>query len=192
MLIVVRSLRSRLYTLMITCTFLPSLLSYLFSQLLALLCGIYTFSKSVIILVFVTFPTTPSYLKQMSNHLAFVTFPMTCALSESHVWQADFRWKGQCPFALAQHTEKSWKIFFQTFRAGMLFFSKADFSLSISTLWRPGKFWSKCRLSKRKLCYCWGGKICNMAQQDLERKCSVFYFVFKVYWSTEGQGSRTA
>ena len=33
------------------------------------------------------------------------------------------RWKGQCPFALAQHTEKFWNIFFQTFRAGRLFFS---------------------------------------------------------------------
>ena len=33
------------------------------------------------------------------------------------------RWKGQCPFALVQHTEKFWNIFFQTFRAGMLFFS---------------------------------------------------------------------
>ena len=34
-----------------------------------------------------------------------------------------FRWKGQCPFALVQHTEKFWNIFFETFRAGMLFFS---------------------------------------------------------------------
>ena len=33
------------------------------------------------------------------------------------------RWKSQCPFAFAQHTEKFWNIFFQTFQAGMLFFS---------------------------------------------------------------------
>ena len=33
------------------------------------------------------------------------------------------RVRGQCPFAFVQHTEKFWKIFFQTFRAGMLFFS---------------------------------------------------------------------
>ena len=26
------------------------------------------------------------------------------------------RWKGQCPYALLQHTEKFWKIFFQTFQ----------------------------------------------------------------------------
>ena len=35
----------------------------------------------------------------------------------------DIRWKGQCPFALQQHTEKFWNIFFQTFQAGMLFIS---------------------------------------------------------------------
>ena len=28
--------------------------------------------------------------------------------------------KGQCPFALAQHTEKFWNVFFQTFRANAL------------------------------------------------------------------------
>ena len=39
----------------------------------------------------------------------------------SCVQSEDLRWKGQCPFALVQHTEKFWKIFFQTFRAGMLF-----------------------------------------------------------------------
>ena len=31
--------------------------------------------------------------------------------------------KWQCPFALVQHTEKFWNISFQTFQAGMLFFS---------------------------------------------------------------------
>ena len=35
----------------------------------------------------------------------------------------DIRWKGQCPFALLQHTEKFWNGFFQTFQAGLLFFS---------------------------------------------------------------------
>ena len=38
------------------------------------------------------------------------------------------RWKGQCPFALLQHTEKFWNIFFQTFQAGMLFFSGASWN----------------------------------------------------------------
>ena len=38
-------------------------------------------------------------------------------------FRESIRWKGQCPFALVQHAEKFWNIFFQTFRAGMLFFS---------------------------------------------------------------------
>ena len=31
--------------------------------------------------------------------------------------------KGQCQFALLQHTEKFWNVFFQTFQARLLFFS---------------------------------------------------------------------
>ena len=50
-----------------------------------------------------------------------------CWLTRANCRRAEkyggIRWKGQCPFALVQHTEKFWNTFFQTFRAGMLFFS---------------------------------------------------------------------
>ena len=49
------------------------------------------------------------------------------------MWQKipgkNFKSQGQCPFALLQHTEKFWNIFFHTFQAGMLFFSGEHSSL---------------------------------------------------------------
>ena len=46
------------------------------------------------------------------------------------------RWKGQCPLALAQHTEKFWNIFLKKFLAGMLFFSgERSMPICLSTHW---------------------------------------------------------
>ena len=44
--------------------------------------------------------------------------------------------KGQCPFALAQHTERFWNVFFQTFRANALlqwWCSSSDFFIGYSS-----------------------------------------------------------
>ena len=62
------------------------------------------------------------YNKNIETLLAKQTFSLL-------IWDRQLkfiRWKGQCPFALLQHTEKFWNGFFQTFQAGLLFFSGGE------------------------------------------------------------------
>ena len=44
---------------------------------------------------------------------------------------SNVREKVNAHFAFVQHTEKFWKMFFQTFQAGMLFFSGRECSSSV-------------------------------------------------------------
>ena len=73
-------------------------------------------------------PCFPTFL---AGSLTFVWFNLvvgTFAISPTHSITCDHTVKhdsapgekGQCPFALAQHTERLWNVFFQTFRANAL------------------------------------------------------------------------